>query len=175
MAIDINKVSIDVGSKLQLVGEPVIKGNKIIYTIMGKAAGLATVTASYDGGNVKSDTIMVEDAPLFIDLAIDQPFPVTGEDITITATFDKVPLLPDYNAVASDGLSLKSGPELIGNTIVSVYTVLDPGEQRVIVTYDGESKTVTADAELPVTLKAMTLNPEPNVTVGNKVTLTLKF
>ena len=175
MAIDINKVRIDVGNKLQIIGDPVIIGNKIRYTIQGKAAGLATVTASYDGGNVKSDTIMVENKPVFQNLTIDNNMPVTGEDITITATFDKTPILSDYNAVPTDGLVLKTQPRIEGNTIIIVYTVRDPGEQRVVVTYDGESKTVTASAELPVTLKAIALDPSDNVTVGNKFTLKLKF
>lgn len=175
MAIDINKVSINVGDKLQIVGDPVIVGNKIRYTIRGVKAGLATVSASYDRGNTKSDTIMVENKPVFQSLTVDQPLPVTGEDITVTATFDKVPLLTDYNAVPTDGLTLKSSPRIVGNTIVVVYTVRDPGEQRVSVTYDGENKVITVDAELPVTLKTIETNPTDNVTVESKFTLKLKF
>ena len=175
MAIDINKVSIDVGDKLQIIGTPTITGNKIRYTIQGKAAGLATVSASYDGGNVKSDTIMVENKPVFQSLTVDNNLPVTGEDITVTAQFDKTPILSDYNAVPTDGLILKSEPRIDGTKIISVYTVRDPGEQRVSVTYDGENKVVSVAAELPVTLKTIEINPSDNVTVGNKITLKLKF
>lgn len=175
MAIDINKVRIDVGSKLQIIGQPVITGNKIRYTIQGKAAGLATVSASYDGGNVKSDTIMVENKPVFQSLTVNNSLPVTGEDITVTAQFDKTPILSDYNAVPTDGLILKSEPRIEGTKIISVYTVRDPGEQRVSVTYDGENKVVSVAAELPVTLKTIEINPSDNVTVGNKITLKLKF
>lgn len=175
MAIDINKVSIDVGDKLQIIGNPVIVGNKIRYTIQGKKAGLATVSASYDGGNVKSDTIMVENKPVFMSLTCNNLLPVTGEDITVTATFDKTPILSDYNVIPTDGLVLKSEPRVSGNTIVVVYTVRDPGEQRVSVTYDGENKVVSVAAELPVTLKTIEINPSDNVTVGNKITLKLKF
>lgn len=175
MSVDISRVSIDVGDKLQIVGDPVINGNKITYTIMGKAAGLATVSASYDGGNVKSDTIMVEDKPVFNSLVFDNELPVTGEDITLIASFSKQPLLSDYNAVPSEGLVLKTEPYIDGLTIKSVYTVRDPGEQRVIVTYDGQSRTATAAAELPVTLKSIIIDPADNVTVGNKITLRLKF
>lgn len=175
MAIDINKVSIDVGDKLQIIGTPTITGNKIRYTIQGKAAGLATVSASYNGGNVKSDTIMVENKPVFQSLTVDNNLPVTGEDITVTAQFDKTPILSDYNAVPTDGLILKSEPRIDGTKIIVVYTVRDPGEQRVSVTYDGENKVVSVAAELPVTLKTIEINPSDNVTVGNKITLKLKF
>lgn len=175
MAIDINKVSIDVGNKLQIIGTPTITGNKIRYTIQGKAAGLATVSASYDGGNVKSDTIMVENKPVFQSLTVDNNLPVTGEDITVTAQFDKTPIISDYNAVPTDGLILKSEPRIDGTKIIVVYTVRDPGEQRVSVTYDGENKVVSVAAELPVTLKTIEINPSDNVTVGNKITLKLKF
>lgn len=175
MAIDISKVSIDVGDKLQIIGTPTITGNKIRYTIQGKAAGLATVSASYDGGNVKSDTIMVENKPIFRSLTVDNDLPVTGEDITVTAQFDKTPILTDFSAVPTDGLILKSEPRIDGTKIIVVYTVRDPGEQRVSVTYDGENKVVSVAAELPVTLKTIEINPSDNVTVGNKITLKLKF
>lgn len=175
MAIDISKVSIDVGDKLQIIGTPTITGNKIRYTIQGKAAGLATVSASYDGGNVKSDTIMVENKPVFQSLTVDNKLPVTGEDITVIAQFNKTPILSDYNAVPTDGLILKSEPRIDGTKIIVVYTVRDPGEQRVSVTYDGENKVVSVAAELPVTLKTIEISPSDNVTVGNKITLKLKF
>lgn len=175
MTIDINKISIDVGTRLQIVGTPVINGNKVIYTIKGIQAGLATVTASYDGGKQRTDTIMVEDGVLFRDLTIDNTLVYTGEDITVTATFDKLPLLEDYKATCTDGLVLKVEPYIDGYTIVAVYSVRDVGEQRVIVTYDGESKTVVTNADAPVSLKTLTLDPADQVTVGNRFTVKLKF
>lgn len=175
MALDMTKVSVNVGDKLRIVGDPVINGNKITYVIQGVKAGLATVTAAYDNGAVKSDTILVEDAPLMNGITVDNNIPYTGEDITVTVSFNKVPLLSDIHFTTSSGLVLKEEPRVDGTTIVVVYTVSDPGQHQIIANYDGASLTTTVDAETPVTLKTMVLDPSNEVTVEQLFTIRLRF
>lgn len=175
MAIDPSRIQIDVGNRLEIVGTPVVNGNKITYTIRGKATGLATVRASYGGGTPKTDTIMVENKPVYESLESAHLEPTTGEDITVIASFDKIPLIEDYNAIPSGGLTEKVPPKVKGNTIEAVYTVQEVGPQSIIGTYDGESKKVTLNAAAPVTLKEIITNPTSVVNVGGLITLKLKF
>lgn len=47
-----------------------------------------------------------------------------GQDVTITATFDKAPDIADVTFTPSAELQLKTDKQLVGNTVVVVYTAI---------------------------------------------------
>lgn len=103
---------------------------------------------------------------------------LVGADTTVTATFNRGPVLENVTFQPSAGLTQKEAPRVEGNTVVAKYTGKTAGAQNVTVTYTGVSGSKKADITVnnpptPV-FESVAANPT-SVAVNADTVVTMTF
>lgn len=98
-----------------------------------------------------------------------------NEDVVLTASFDKAPVLADIKISPSSGLVVKVEPTIVvGNKVVATYTGTKLGIQSIAVVHNGVTKTVTITVEEETELESMSVD-KSEVNVGDDVTVEMEF
>lgn len=118
-------------------------GAKGTVEVTGKTAGLQTVTVSANGA-VKTVDITVNADPQLKSVTVTPTsgYP-TETEYTVTATFDKAPVLGDVTIEAQSGLTESVAKALSGNNVVVKYKSTTVGNKTVTFKYKGQTKTGT--------------------------------
>lgn len=121
-----------------------ISGNNVTVEYTGKAAGTANISVVHNGVT-KTANITVNPAYAINTVVADPTSVSVGADTTVTATFNRAPVLSNCTFAPSAGLTQKEAPKVVGNTVVAKYTGKTAGPQNVTVTYTGVSGSKKAD------------------------------
>lgn len=154
-----------------------ISGNNVVVEYTGKAAGAAEVSVVHNGVT-KKGTITVNPAYAINTVVADPTIVLVGADTTVTATFNRGPVLENVTFQPSTGLTQKEAPRVEGNTVVAKYTGKTAGAQNVTVTYTGVSGSKKADITVnnppaPV-FESVAANPT-SVAVNADTVVTMTF
>lgn len=154
-----------------------IAGNNVTVEYTGKAAGAANVSAVHNGVT-KSSSITVNPAYVINTVVADPTTVLVGADTTVTATFNRAPVLSNCTFTPSAGLTQKEAPKVVGNTVVAKYTGKTAGAQNVTVTYTGVSGSKKADITVnnpPTPVFASVAANPTSVAVNADTVVTMTF
>lgn len=154
-----------------------IAGNNVTVEYTGKAAGAANVSAVHNGVT-KSSSITVNPAYAINTVVANPTSVLVGADTTVTATFNRAPVLSDCTFTPSAGLTQKEAPKVAGNTVVAKYTGKTAGAQNVTVTYTGVSGSKKADITVnnpPTPVFASVVANPTSVAVNADTVVTMTF
>jgi len=161
---------------------------KVPFALNGtRTGGTMTVTALTAGvqqirGILAAQTttrnVLVSDTSAHLVAVTANPSVVyQTQDVTITASFDKVPVLSKATFTPDPGMQLKTAPTVQGNSIVAVYTITTAlGAVSVDFAYEGEtpmSADFTANG-VPI-VKTLTVDPASGWVVGDNINLEVEF
>lgn len=178
--IDVKKINVIVPDGVQLDGEISLTGNIARVGFVATSTGSKTISANYDNGDSKYATLEVVDRTIFNEFTsepIEEVF--VGENITVTATFSRVPILSDLVLTAPFGFTEHTPPHIVGNSIVAVYTSPDIPVESATISADYRNGESTKDIKInvinkPAIFQDLTTDKE-NGRVGSKVRVTATF
>ena len=154
---DLIKINLPEG--VTKVGEINILGNRAELTIKSDIPETYQITATYDGGKQFDATLNVVEATVFQQLGLDPSGSIRLEEVlTITATFNKPPVLEDLTFDVPEGWEIAEEAKVSGNTIVVKYTIggdVGPGKVVTANFRDGKDEK-TATIEVKDTLATLT-------------------
>lgn len=178
--IDVKKINVIVPDGVQLDGEISLTGNIARVGFIATSTGSKTISANYDNSDSKSTTLEVVDRTIFNEFAIGPTEEVfVGENITVTATFSRVPILSDLVLTVPFRFTEHTAPHVVGNSIVAVYTAPDIAVQNATISADYRNGEYTKDIKIdvvnkPVIFQDLTTDKESG-RVGSKVRVTATF
>lgn len=162
----------------QVHSEPTVDGYNIVaeYTAPALPATNCEFTVNFRNNTaIKSVNLVVEETPatmMSLDIA---PANVrVGEDITITATFDRAPKLSNFTIDNIPGLTIKDEAHVSDNTIVAVYTAQSVGSHDIVAHYDDQVKEGSVVVLADAIITSITGDPEP-VALGGTVNITVLY
>lgn len=178
--IDVKKINVIVPDGVQLDGEISLTGNIARVGFIATSTGSKVISANYDNGDSRSTTLEVVDRTILNEFTIEPTEEVfVGENITVTATFSRVPTLSDLVITVPIRFTEHTAPHIVGNSIVAVYTAPDIAVQNATISADYRNGEYTKDVKInvvnkPVIFQDLTTDKE-NGRVGSKVKVTATF
>lgn len=178
--IDVKKINVIVPEGVLLDGEISLTGNIARVGFIATSTGSKTISANYDNGDSKSTTLEVVDRTIFNEFTsepIGEMF--VGENITVTATFSRVPILSDLVLKAPFGFTEHTPAHVVGNAIIVVYTAPNIPVDSATISADYRNGESVKDIKInvinkPAILQELTTDKE-NGRVGSKVRVTATF
>ena len=165
-------------------GETVtVENGKAVYAIEGKSieVGDHTVLASYSGderyNSVSAELpLRVSKAETEVHITVEPENPLSGQDISITATVDGDAKIVDFKEHGLDDFNLGGATLIVDespieslasetNTVTFNIPGLDAGEHNIEVIYNGDEHYKSTSAEK--TINVGKANPEITVTAGD--------